>query len=150
MSGSADIHVKDAGVYLCAHGGAEDNWIIRVLHAALARHECWEDATWLTAIIFREMIRNEDTAFGSLGIADGAPDEALRITVDCKKKEVCMQEFPGAELMADKMVKALASRVGKEEAEEPFKDIVQKSKQLRIYTFEEFVAADIEKLGYYL
>jgi hypothetical protein len=94
MGSRAQVHIKDTGVYLYTHWGADhiENDVTR----AIGRGQRWGDPEYLTRIIFDEMkgsnIKSE-TGYG-IGTSQHGDIEKL-IGVSCKEQTIYVMEMYG-------------------------------------------------------
>jgi len=96
MGDRANVLVRqdndDPGVYLYTHWGGSE--LPKVLQNALARRVRWNDAAYLTRIIFDEMTKgyhDEETGFG---ISTFMPDGQNRVLiVNCDKETVLFGDY---------------------------------------------------------
>lgn len=67
-------------VYLYAHN---KGWCLRdILKAALAKRARWDDAPYLTRIIFSEMVKGHEDSYTGFGISASAFRDASAINID--------------------------------------------------------------------
>lgn len=88
MGDRGQIKIKDSGVYLYAHWRGME--LPFVLQAALAKRWRWDDAEYLTRIIFDAMVADEqgtETSFG-IGTSKHADIEHPLLVVDCAEQKV--------------------------------------------------------------
>ncbi len=94
MGDRANILVKidnrDSGVYLYSHWGGTELPVI--LQEALAKRWRWQDAPYLTRIIFCEMVRGEEFGETGFGISTKCCDGDDRLLeVNCQTQLVIRQ-----------------------------------------------------------
>lgn len=111
--------VGESGIYLYSHwGGCAMN---RTLQTALGHKKRWDDESYLTRLIFCEMIKDEDygedVGFG-ISTYPGDNEHPL-LAVDCKKQTISMQKFP----------------------------YVASETPMKIWTFEEYLKDDFSRDG---
>lgn len=125
MGSRANVFVMDgtptSGVYLYTHNGGYD--LPSVVQAALRRaRNCWDDAQYLTRVIFCEMVREDVEGTGGYGISARIGDNSYPIiVVDTSSGMI-----------------GFATEPGMRESPQPYPE-----KKL---TFEEFINASIEDL----
>lgn len=90
MGDRANVLVKendaDSGVYLYTHWGGHD--LPFTLAAALGRRLRWDDAPYLTRIIFCEMVKGNEqgeTGFGISSFCGDGKDRVLVVNVDTQR-----------------------------------------------------------------
>lgn len=97
MGDRANVLVKesdnDPGVYLYTHWGGTELPI--VLQNALRKRWRWDDCSYLTRIIFCEMVKGEEMDECGYGISTFAPDGQDRVlVVNCSDQTVKTQGDP--------------------------------------------------------
>ena len=66
MSGTAEVYIQEAGVYLYIHGTEGDNQVIQVVQKALRKRVNWRDPAYLARTIFCALV--EGTEDGDIGL----------------------------------------------------------------------------------
>lgn len=101
MGDRANVYVKQAEVYLYTHWGGHD--LAEDVRRALARQQRWDDESYLTRIIFCEMLRGSVSVVSSVistlndeagyGISHKMGDnERPIIVVDCREEMVYLMD----------------------------------------------------------
>lgn len=92
MGARAQVHIKDTGVYLYTHWGA--NHIFEDVAEAIEKKWRWDDPEYLTRIIFDCMKRSDIYSETGFGIGTGQHGDIERlVVVDCKTKQVSFNEI---------------------------------------------------------
>jgi hypothetical protein len=95
MGDGANVFVVDdlstkkqlQGVFLYSHWGGPD--LPEIVRRALAKKQRWEDSSYLTRIIFCEMVRGDEKGTGGYGISAIIGDnEHLIIAVQCTNQRI--------------------------------------------------------------
>lgn len=97
MGSRAQVHIKDTGVYLYTHWGA--NHIEQDVIRAIGKQVRWTDPEYLTRIIFDSMKGNNiesETGYG-IGTQVHGDIETL-VTVSCDKKTIRVEYMYSDEL----------------------------------------------------
>lgn len=93
MGDRGTIVIDDTGVVLYTHWSAHA--LPKTLARALGREARWNDPSYLTRIIFDEMVGG-DTSTTGYGIGDTVPGDAWRaIHVDCSEQTIEFAEDIG-------------------------------------------------------
>jgi hypothetical protein len=100
MGNRANVYVRESaeepGVYLYTHWDGDN--LPFMVQRALKKHWRWDDVSYLTRIIFCQIVKDTDDLEGelNLGISTQIPDnEHLIIVVDCKSQTVRFVERDG-------------------------------------------------------
>ena len=83
---------SNADIYLYSHWGGSELW--QTLQNALVRRQRWDDDSYLTRIIFCEMVMSGDAVNGETGygISTSPPDnDHPFLTVDVSKQRVIVE-----------------------------------------------------------
>lgn len=92
MGDRANIVICEDGsrIYLYTHWNGSD--LPQTLHRALARNQRWDDPSYLTRIIFCEMVKGEEAGTTGFGISARQQDnEYPLLIVDMDKREVRLE-----------------------------------------------------------
>ncbi|QDP57889.1 MAG: hypothetical protein Unbinned1693contig1002_33 [Prokaryotic dsDNA virus sp.] len=89
--GNIIVKYNEDIVYLYTHWGGSE--LYDVLKRALSRKERWNDPSYLTRIIFCEMVKDDVEGSTGYGISSTAGDGGTDIIVDVAKQTVQGQSF---------------------------------------------------------
>ncbi|MDO8655521.1 MAG: hypothetical protein Q7R48_03915 [bacterium] len=95
MGARAQILVEDTRIYLYDHSGATHDRILEALANAIARRQRWDDPEYLSAIIFREMVRADLDGDLSYGLDTSFHlDLELLVRVNCRSQTIRLVAWP--------------------------------------------------------
>lgn len=90
--GNIVFKMEPADVWLYTHWCGTE--LAATLHTALSKRWRWRDDSYLARIVFCEMIKGQEDAETSYGIATSPPDNEHNILrVDCEKQEVSLYVY---------------------------------------------------------